>query len=386
MAIIHLNVPNFVTSVATLVDSSLTEKPFVVAKESSVRPIVVALSPLAQQEGLFLGMPLSLAYRMLPSIKVILPNPTACAKLDSLLLEAASHFSPTVQTNSQGHLFLDMSGTSRLFGSPIDSAVRLRNHIQHQIGIDSSVAVASNKLVAKVGTRTIYPSGVTQIHSGDEASFLAQQDISLLPGLGQKSQTLLRVANFHQIGEVANLSDEQALTLLGKRGLSLRDASLGWDNSLVDPRNLTQRRVTKRIDFTEPAFELEMMRAALITAVEEAAFEMRKESLGCLSLHLELYWADGKRERGVYTFREPTIFDSQLIEASFLTLSKTLHRRVRLHSIALSLGNLTPYKGELELFNTIEMEKRKSLQKIADATRLRFGLHSLTKASTLYGK
>ncbi|MEA4860343.1 MAG: DNA polymerase, partial [Sphaerochaeta sp.] len=224
-SIIHLNVTDFAAAVAVAKDPQLADKAFAIALEGSARRVILNPSRRAWDEGIRVGMPVTLAERMLPSLLILPPDVQATNKAEQIITSVVQTYTPHFQCDKGGHVYLDMSGTTRLFGPAVDSAVRIRKEIRERIGLDGAVAVASNKLVAKIGTRTIRPFGLAQIREGEEASFLASQDISLLSGVGQAISSLLHVAGITQIGQLAQLDDEQTIAFLGKKGLALRDAA-----------------------------------------------------------------------------------------------------------------------------------------------------------------
>ena len=382
--IIHINVTNFAAAVAIAKQPALAERPFVIAKSQAERKVVLSMSHQALLEGITVGMPVAVALRLVPSLVIIPPDSLSGAQIESAMHTIASRFSPTVQQDGGGHLYVDVSGTSRLFGPPIDCAVRMRNEIQRSLGMKPAVAVATNRLVAKIGTRTIRPCGITQIRAGDEASFLQKQDITLLPGVGPAISRILSVAGFCEIGELADLDDFQVTALLGRRGTILRDAARGWDDTQVEPSTNASRSIRRRIDFAEPIGDTASLRSAMITTAEDAGLAMRRELLTCKNFRCTIHWADGSATEGSWTAKEPMLFDTQIIDGSWRAMERALHRRVRIRSMTMVLGTLVPVHREPDLFppepNTVRQER---LQSAVDATRLRFGPTALTRAAAV---
>jgi DNA polymerase-4 len=309
-SVLYLTISDFASSVAQALDSSLVGKAFVIAKKHALRPFVLSSSFAARSEGIYRGMSVIHALHRCPSLIIVEPNPQACDRYDLALFEYASHYTPTLQASGGGDLYADMRGTTRLFGPPIDSASHLRRTIEKNLKVELSVAVATNKLVAHIGAHAVTPYGLTYIPPGEEASFLHSQDVQLLPGVGVRTQQLLHGAGFNTIGDVASLSDTECVAFLGKRGLTLRDAARGIDESIITNRPHALKDIHKRIDFFEPVFELEALEAALIQATEEAAFEMRKERLMCRRISLTLYWSDGVSSEEATSFSYGLYYDN----------------------------------------------------------------------------
>jgi DNA polymerase-4 len=385
-SVVHLNVVDFAAAVAEAGDRSLADRAFVIAGSGAGargEARVLGLSRRSREEGLSPGMKLAEAQRRSPGILVVPPDPASCARAEAEMERIAGSYSPAVQNDSGGHLFVDLAGTERLFGPAIDSAVRLRRDILEGLGIEATVAVARNKLVAKVATRSIRPAGMALVREGDEASFLAPQDSLLLTGVGPSIARLLSVTGLREIGQLAALSDEEALSIFGRRGLELRDAALGLDDSPVAPGGLDERVVSRRLEFEEDMLEASLVRAALISLVEDAALELRKGLLAARSLRLAIAYADGAWGRAEERSRLPLLLDAELIAAADRAFARAATRRVRLRALALELAALEGAKREPDLFIPEGPTRLERLQEAVDSSRRRFGPQSVTRASAI---
>jgi len=389
-SVVHLNVIDFAACVAAVRDGSLADKAFVIAGASSIvggagggRALVLGLSRRAREEGLEAGMALAEAQRRVRGLLVVAPDAKAGAWASEAMEKAAARYAPLVQNDSGGHLYLDLAGTGRLFGPHIDCAVRIRREIVEAIGIEPTVAVARNKLVAKVATRSIRPSGIACIREGEEASFLAPQSALLLPGMGPSIARLLSVTGIGAIGELAALSDEEALSIFGRRGLALRDAALGLDESPVASGNLSERMVRRSLEFEEDMLEAPLVRAALISLIEDAGLELRASLLAAQRLRLAMRYADGAWGRAEERPRASLVLDAELIAAADRAFARAATRRVRIRAMALELADLVPARREPDLFIPEGPSRLERLQKAVDASRGRFGAAALTRASAV---
>ncbi|HZJ88745.1 MAG TPA: DNA polymerase, partial [Sphaerochaeta sp.] len=162
-AIIHVNIIDYAATLAQARDRSLAKSPFVIAMPHTRTPVVLSPSRLARSEGISRGMSVAHAQRRVPQLTVLHPDPHLIADADRTLSSVINSYSPAVYTEGGGHLYLDMRGTARLFGSPVTSALRLQQQIRHTLGCAAAVAVGPNKLVAKIATRTIRPTGLVEV-------------------------------------------------------------------------------------------------------------------------------------------------------------------------------------------------------------------------------
>lgn len=382
--VVHLNVADFQAAVAMSRDGSLSSRPFIIAGASqSARAIVLGLSHRARDEGLAVGMSLAAALRRVPGLLVLPPDPAACALAESEMLRIAARWAPLVQDDSGGHIFLDLAGTERIFGPAVDCAVRIRNDIADAVGLEPAVAVAANRLVAKVAARSIRPVGVAYVRRGDEAAFLSPQDAALLPGVGPALSRILSVAGIQEIGQLAALSDHDAAALFGKRGLALRDAALGIDPTPVAPGCLGQRAIRRRVDFETDQLDARSIRAALVASIEDAGLELRRSLVAAGRLVVAVQYADGCRTEAAERFAAPRTLDADLIAAADRAFGRAATRRVRLRAMALELSALSPSWREPDLFVPEEPDRQQRLQSAVDSARTRFGPASVTRASAI---
>ena len=386
-AIIHVNIVDYPAAIAQAHDPSLARRPFVVAAESGTRRIVLSPSQLARSEGIERGMSLASAQRQLPSLTVLSLDPRLIARTDEALSQIIDTYSPTIQGERGGHLYLDMRGTNRLFGPVIDSALRLRRQIRESVGLEAAVAVGSNKLVAKIGTRAVRPYGLAEIRDGEEAAFLSCQSVDLLNGVGAVTKNLLAAVGITEIGELARLSDEEVLAFLGTRGLALRDSARGLDSRPFEQRVSRRRAIRRSVDFNEPILALTAIKAAVVSAASDAALELRSEGLACATITITLCYSDTKESTASHsTAPLQWSSDNEIEEAAWRAAERALTRRVRLVGFHLTFSALTPSLYDGDLFASPAEGKLTAVQGAVDAIRQRYGSSSLLHASALaYG-
>ena len=115
--------------------------------------MVLGVSSEAWKAGVCRGMPIEAAKRLCPDLVSLDPVPSVYDRIDKILFEKACGFSPLVERAGPGHLFIDLSGTQRLLGKPIDAAGRIRTIIRDACGIDPVLGISTNRLVSKIATQ-----------------------------------------------------------------------------------------------------------------------------------------------------------------------------------------------------------------------------------------
>ncbi|TAH56724.1 MAG: DNA polymerase [Sphaerochaeta sp.] len=382
--IIHLSIGDFSSSATIAMNPSLKAVPFVIARGSSARALVLSPSPTARKEGIRVGMRLAHAQLILPSLLVIEPDYRALLRAREAIDTVAGRYSPNVAVTKNGSFFLDMRGTTRLFGPVVDSAARLRSEIHSSLGFDGSVAVASNTLVANVATQTIAPSGLASIPPGEESSFLHPQPVTLLPGVGAKIASLLHSVNIIHIGDLAGLDEKQVRSFLGPKGLELYKRAQGvMPNEGPVP---TEAMIERRVRFSEPLIDYPLIKAALRSTCEESGFELRTRGLAARTLSLTLQWIDGMERTRSMTLANPIVLDTQIADHAEILLQALLTRRPHVLGCTFRLSRLEPEIQTIDLFDAEQEMKRQNLQAAVDRIRSRYGVESLSISGVFHGK
>lgn len=381
--IVHLNVIGFQSAVAIAKDPSLSEKPFVISASPGGRAIVMDVSPKALEAEITPGMSLISAERRIRNLINLPPDLAACGQANREMERIAVKYAPAVQNDSGGHLFLDLSGTSRLFGPAVDCSVKIVNEIRESLNIEPSLGVANNKLVAKIATRIIRPYGIAHVREGEEASILSSQDISLLPGIGPGIRKILSVTALDTIGSLAALSDEEARILLGQKGCLLRDAARGIDNSPVEPNQIKHRSILRRLDFSEDIIDMEIIRGSLGALAEDTGLDLRRSKLAAGKMCISVLYSDGVQDRISDTLKSHLYLDADLFYAALKAYERAVKRRIRIRSISLELASLEPLFTEPDLFIPEKGLPEKRIQDAADSIRTRFGINALIHGPVL---
>ena len=220
-SIIHLNVADFAVAVERAVDCRLQDRPVIIAPEGATRAAVYDMSQEAYLSGIRKGMALRHAVRRCRDARILPPHPDRYEQAMRALLKRALPYSPFIENgDDDGHLFMDATGTNRLFGPPVDVAWRLRKQIRSDLRLDPIWSVAPNKLVAKVATRLVKPDGEYIVAPGEGIALLAPLPVSLVPGIEHADLMRLREFNLTHAFQVSALSLEQLEDVAGGLGVA----------------------------------------------------------------------------------------------------------------------------------------------------------------------
>jgi DNA polymerase-4 len=385
-SIVHLNVADFAVAVERAVDHRLNERPVIIAPEGAARAAVYDMSNEAYMAGIRKGMALRRAVRLCKNVQILPLHPDRYELAMRDVLKRALPYSPLIETGEDdGHLFMDATGTSRLFGPPMDVAWRLRKQIKTDLGLDPIWSVAPNKLVAKAATRLVKPDGEYIVAAGEEESLLAPLPVNLVPGIEHNDQLRLREFNLTHAFQVSALSLEQLEIPFATRALSLYEAVRGIDPSPVLPVGQKPPKVIADHEFGNDTNNVHTLEGVLYGLVEQVGSQLRRRRRAARRIAIILDYSDGMRRARQVAARPATANDLTLFELARRTLQLAWVRRVRIRHMRLICDRLIFPPAQLELFAADQKanDNRSGLITAIDSIRHRFGNEAVRLGRTL---
>lgn len=235
--IVHADMDAFYAAVEQLDDPRLRGRPLLVGSDSA-RGVVLTASYEARSSGAGSAMPMLEAKRLCPEALVVPPRFERYQEISALVMEALGSFSPLVEPLSLDEAFLDMTGSTRLFGTPAEMGARIKAAIRECTGgLSASVGISGTRYVAKVASGFRKPDGLTIVPPDSMREWLAPLSVAWLWGAGRKTAERLRALGYETIGQVAEADPATLRAKLG--GLGERFAALARG---CDPREVVASR------------------------------------------------------------------------------------------------------------------------------------------------
>jgi DNA polymerase-4 len=379
--IIHLNVADFAVAVERLSDVRLQHRPVIIAPAGAPRAVVYDMSEEAYQAGIRKGMPLRRAVRRCTDALLLPPHPNRYEQAMQALLKQALPYSPLIEPGTaDGHLFVDVSGTNRLFGPAVDVAWRLHRQVKKALYLDPIWSVAPNKLVAKVATRLVKPTGEYIVGAGEEQHLLAPLPLELIPGIERPDLIRLQEFNLTRVYQAAAFSLNHLEVAFGRRALWLYEALRGVDHSPVQPFDAEPPAVCAAHEFGNDTNDKARVEGAFYRLVEQVGRQLRRQRRAAGRLVVVLDYTDGLRRVRRQRLQPATANDITLFEHGRQALARAWQRRVRVRHLRLKAEKLVFPPAQRQLFAVERRQQRKRMDLIAavDTIRRRFGGQAIT--------
>jgi DNA polymerase-4 len=370
--VLHVDIAFFPIAVERVADPALRGRPVLVAPAGSARAPVLAASAEAVREGARAGMPLPLALRRCPQAAVLRPDEALYRRAAGAVLALLGGYSPLVEPAAPGQVFVDLSGTARLFGAAQDAAARIRRDIETRLRLRPTVGLATNKLVSRVAARVIRPDGLCDVFPGSEAPFLAPLPVVLLPAARGETRARLFDLNVERVSDLLRLAPPQIQAAFGPDGDRLRRQALGIDASPVRPPAASPA-IAEEETLAEDTNEEAALLRSLLGLCERAGARLRRLGARAGRLRVTLRHSDGVAARREERLAPPAAADLPLFARAREICDRARARRVRVRWIELRCLDLERAPRQLELFEPRTAGAADALASAVDRIRERFG-------------
>lgn len=379
-SVIHVDLDAFFASVEELLDPAIAGLPIIVGGDPSKRGVVASASYAARAYGVRSAMPMAQALRLCPHAIVRHGHREVYASYSERVMAILAEYTPLLEQVSIDEAFLDVTGCEQLFGPAEEIAQRIQQRILHELGLPSSLGVASNKLVAKVASTLAKPRGLIVVPFGQEATFLAPLPIEYLWGIGKVTAERLHSLGVQTIGQLAALPYQQMKALFGSAAVEMHYRALGIDDS---PVGIEARRksVSQEHTFARDVADIRRLKRYLLAMSEELTAQLRRDGECARTVVLKMRYPDFKTITRRASLAQPTDLAEVVYAQAVALLQKEWRQGDRIRLIGLGLTGLVQAR-QLGLFEASSQRLLK-LSQAVDQIRSKYGKQAIRRASLL---
>jgi DNA polymerase-4 len=385
--IVCFAIPTFQVALARQVDPTLRERPVAVALSLTPRSLITEVSREARAEGIHVGMPITQARHRCPALEVLPPDPTRLSQADQAIGILIDRFAPVRESVQPGHLFLDLTGTGRLFGPARDTAIRIEREVIQQCGFAGVAGVGSNKLISQIASTLLDPLQVWDVRCGSEEAFLAPLPIHALPLSPSSNKTVMALlddVNLQTLGELAVIDVEHLQLVLGRDASLVHAWARGIDSSPVFPQ-VKQPCVEATVSCDPDEIDIDRLEGRLDELLERVCRELRRQQRVCHKMTFELKTRDARHVTRSHVIRPGTFWEVDLAPSLYPLLRQATQRRVRIRTLTVRAEDIAPLIEQPTLFDNFSDDhlcavsqkdlsaRKRQLALAMDQIRARFG-------------
>ena len=268
----------------------LTDVPFAFAAPNHGRNMITAVSPLAQSQGIEIGMRAADAKAICQGLELLDDKPGRAKKLLNGLAEWCVRYSPIVMVDefAMDGLFFDTSGCTHLWGGEKEYLKEIISRLKGK-GYNVRLAMADTPgaawAISRFGTRTplIKPGEHTEALLSLPPEALRIEDTTLAK---------LRKLGFHQIKSFIGMPRSVLRRRFGEAFLSRMGQALGSVDELIIPIQVPVP-FQQRLPCLEPIKTRKGIEIAITRLLESICLQLKNEGKGLRSAILTCYRIDG---------------------------------------------------------------------------------------------
>ena len=233
--VLHIDMDAFFAQVEERENPQFSNKPIVVGsdpKGGQGRGVVSTANYEARKYGIHSALPISWAWRACPSAIFLPVNMPLYFRVSEAIMEIVRKYSDKQEITSLDEAYLDISGCAS-YEKATELAAKLKQEILQTEKLVCTVGVGPNKMIAKMATNFAKPNGLKVVAPEEAESFLADQKVEQIPGIGPKASLKLKALGAATIAELKNISPEVLLNEFGKVGEDIYLKARGIEDSQV---------------------------------------------------------------------------------------------------------------------------------------------------------
>lgn len=379
--ILHVDMDAFFASVEQRDDPTLRGRPVLVGGAGK-RGVVAAASYEARAFGCRSAMPTAVAKRLCPQAVVVKPSGGRYREASDRVFAILHCFSPLVQPISIDEAFVDVTGSTALFGPAVEIARSIRSQIREETGLTASVGVAPNKFLAKLASDLEKPDGLTVIEAGRVHEVLDPLPVSRLWGVGPAAERGLARIGVRTIGDVRALDERVLEARFGGFGLHLARLARGEDDRPVHT-DREAKSISHEQTFGVDLDDADEVRRVMLGQCEDVGRRLRRHGRMAGTVTVKIRFGEFETVTRSQTLGEPTDSTDAVWMAArgLFDAWASGFRPVRL--IGVGVSHLSEPGGrQLGLFDAAGDERRSRVDALTDEIIAKHGKGSIRRAGS----
>lgn len=376
--IICIDMDAFFASVEQQANPHLRGKPIAVVG-AGARTVITTASYEARKFGVKTGMNIYEAKKACPHLIFVTGDNEKYTHTCKELTKIYAQFTPDMEVYSIDEAFLDITTTHHLFGGPEAIGALIKKIIKHRFGINCTVGIGPNILIAKLASDISKPDGLRWIRPEDVPDVLERLPVKELWGIGSRITERLAALGIKTCGELGRASASLLRNRFGIIGESLKLMGMGICSRPVVSEDEEPKSIGHSMTLPKNIGDRDEIKAYILKLSEMVGRRARRYRYSGRKVSLTLRYPDFE------TFTKQTTLsqyanDTHIIYKSAADMLGKIRLKDKIRLIGVCLSNITmdePHQPSL--FE--DERRRKELLNIMDAINDRYGDFKLTWAS-----
>lgn len=378
--ILHCDLNNFYASVACHDHPELRHCAVAVCGSAEERHgIVLAKNMAAKKAGVKTGEAIWQAKNKCPQLVTVLPDFNRYREFSQRALKIYCEYSDLIEPFGPDEAWLDVSGSTLLFGTGVQMADDIRRKMREQLGLTVSVGVSFNKTFAKLGSDLKKPDATSLVSKENFKAVVWPLPVEEMIGIGPSVKKRLNSCGIYTLGELAVAPEPLLLRNFGKNGKTLKALAAGEDTDRVAPQSYVHipKSIGRSTTFRRNLETEDDVWQLLLKLSEEVASELRRHRLTATGVQIHLRTDQLLVSELQTRLSAPCQLGIELAKAGFQLFKNEYEFSRPLRSVGIRAIGTQPEAdggGQLLLFgNNEDRQHLQVIERQMDSLRTRFG-------------
>ncbi len=367
-----------------------TKNAIIGGSQESRHGVVLAKSLSAKKYGVRTGEPVANALRKCPNLIIEPPNHKLYHDYSQKLMEFLYTYTPDIEQVSVDECFLDFTGISHNFTSPVAAALKIKDEIYSRFGFTVNIGISENKLLAKMASDFEKPNKVHTLFKKEISAKMWPLPVWELYMAGKSSVETFKKLEIHTIGDLANADPAIIELHLKSHGRMLWEFANGIDESEVISKKTDAKGIGNSTTLPRDVVTEEEAREVLLSLAESVGLRLREAGQKANMISVEIKYHTFETSSHQKQLANPTNSDNIIFQsAAELFREMWTKEPIRLLGIRSSKlvkenepEQLSLFDMELGMQNTesvksmkksISRQRQKQLDRALDEIRRKYG-------------
>lgn len=365
-------------------ESDLREIPAAIGGDIEARHgVIFAKSIPAKKYKVQTGEPVVDALRKCPDLVIVPPHHSVYQGYSKAFMKILRQYSDVVEQCSIDEAFVDMTGTRRLFGEPVEAAHRIRNQIRDELGFTVNVGISSNKILAKMASDFEKPDKVHTLFPEEVEKKMWPLPVRDLFFVGKAAEKRLHSMGINTIEELARTDQALLSNILKKHGEVIWRYANGIDDAPVDPNPADNKGYGNSTTISFDVTDAKTAKSILLSLTDKVVARLRKDDVKVESVTVQIRFCDLTKASHQCSLEAATNITQEIYEKVRLLFDE-LWDGTPIRLLGVSTGKVSHSQNtgrQMSLFDNTDYEKLEKLDKAMDSIRERFGSGAVKRAS-----
>lgn len=316
-------------------------------------------------------------------LTIVPPNMELYLQCSNNMVEIFRSYTDKVQRYSIDECFLDMTNMEYFYPDPVELGYEIKERIKKELGFCVSVGISSNKLLAKMASEfgkdsvhTLFPNEIKEK--------MWSLPIRDLFGVGPKTEKKLLDLNITKVGDLATYDIDIIKNKFKSYGLMIWKYANGIEDSDVRKSNfINMKGMGNSCTISFDVEDMETAHLVLLSLSETVGMRLRNSENLCDLISIHIRYSDFTGCSKQRKLHSPTDITST-ISANACCLFDEVWKELPVRHLGVSVSHLSNNEySQVSLFDEINIEKKKKLDKSIDEIRFRYGNKSVVRGCFL---